>query len=409
MMNEKTLATIEWIEKRFKKFHETATALEHAIEDYLEWMAVNGYAQSTQQDYKRMLNQFLSFVRSGRYLWDNIFTHHTLKRFKKNRGLTRAYAVTGLSRYLYGQRKIANPIRVRKALSPLSVIYEDYLLYQQKYYQTFGRTIMNSKRVIGAFDNHLRRLHIKLRALKIEHIDAFQAEFFEGFSGATCRVYRGYLRRFLNYLYHERRILTKDLAPLVVGRREYANAKPPKFLRPAEVQQLFAGLSTCSASDIRTYAMVHLAYTLGLRPKEISRIRLNDVSFSQQLLSLPVRKGNNPIELPIPEHTIKAVAAYIIGSRPQTEKRTLFLTLPPPHRPMNPNTVGHHIGKAMRKTGLNTSAYWLRHTYAQNLLEAGASIFEIKEMLGHDKIESTKLYLHVHIKLMRKILFDENL
>jgi site-specific recombinase XerD len=46
-------------------------------------------------------------------------------------------------------------------------------------------------------------------------------------------------------------------------------------------------------------------------------------------------------------------------------------------------------------------------SYAQNLLEAGASIFEIKEMLGHDKIESTKLYLHVHIALMRKVLFDE--
>jgi len=153
--------------------------------------------------------------------------------------------------------------------------------------------------------------------------------------------------------------------------------------------------------------MVHLAYTLGLRPKEISQIRLDDISFRQQLLRLPVRKGGNPIELPIPEHTIKAVAAYIIGSRPQSKYRTLFLTLPPPHRPMSPNTVGHHISKAMRKTGLNASAYWLRHTHAQNLLEAGASIFEIKEMLGHDKIESTKLYLHVHTKLMRKVLFDE--
>ena len=62
-----------------------------------------------------------------------------------------------------------------------------------------------------------------------------------------------------------------------------------------------------------------------------------------------------------------------------------------------------------RSAGLNASAYWLRHTYAQNLLEAGASIFDIKEMLGHDKIESTKKYLCVHTQLMRKVLFDENL
>jgi site-specific recombinase XerD len=62
---------------------------------------------------------------------------------------------------------------------------------------------------------------------------------------------------------------------------------------------------------------------------------------------------------------------------------------------------------AIRQAGSNGTAYWLRHTYAQNLLESGATIFEIKQMLGHDKIESTKVYLHVHIKLMRKVLFDE--
>ena len=76
---------------------------------------------------------------------------------------------------------------------------------------------------------------------------------------------------------------------------------------------------------------------------------------------------------------------------------------------MSSGAVGNNITKAMRKAGLNATAYWLRHTYAQNLMEAGASIFEIKEMLGHDKIEATKLYLHVHTKLMRKVLFDENL
>ena len=82
------------------------------------------------------------------------------------------------------------------------------------------------------------------------------------------------------------KILTNDLAPMVIGRREYGQAKPPKFLRPAEVQQLFASLNPSSASGIRTYAMVHLAYTMGLRPIEISQIRLDDIGFSQQLLRL---------------------------------------------------------------------------------------------------------------------------
>ena len=387
--------------------NDTFVTLEQTIQDYLEWMAVNAYGQSTQRDYKRRLSQFLLFIKASKYRWDEIFTRHTLKRFKTIRPSAATHAISGLSRYLYGQGKIAEPIQVRKALPPLPVIYEDYFLYQKKYHQISGIPANRIRRVLCAFDAYCQKNGIQLQSLMIEHVDAFRNEFFKDFTSGTRHVYRNYLRRFLSYLYRERRIVTTDIAPMVIGRREYAQAKPPKFLRPAQVRHLFASLNPSSASGIRTYAMVHLAYSMGLRPKEISRLHLEDIGFSRQLLRVTVRKGNNPFELPIPEHTVKAVAAYIIGARPTTNHRRLFLTLCPPYRPLTPNTVGQQISLTMRRAGLNASAYWLRHTYAQNLLEAGASIFEIKEMLGHDKIESTKKYLHVHTKLMRQVLFDE--
>ena len=89
-------------------------------------------------------------------------------------------------------------------------------------------------------------------------------------------------------------ILKRDLAPFVVSRREYAQAKPPNFLRPQEIRKLFAGLTIGSASDIRTYALVQLAYTMGLRPKEISRISLDDISFSTQQLKVYRAKRQKP-------------------------------------------------------------------------------------------------------------------
>jgi site-specific recombinase XerD len=106
---------------------------------------------------------------------------------------------------------------------------------------------------------------------------------------------------------------------------------------------------------------------------------------------------------------IKAIAAYLIGVRPESKHRTLFLALMAPYGPLTPGVVGYYVTNCMRQAALPSSAYWLRHTYAQNLLETGASIYEIKEMLGHDSIESTKKYLHIHIKLMRKVLFDETI
>jgi len=387
----------------------TLLALDQAIQDYLEWMAVNGYAKSTHQGQKCTLRYFRLFIDVNRYHWDDIFTRRTLNRFKRARGIIHVHAVTGLSRYLHAQGGIARPIRVRKALPLLPAIYEQYLCYRKKYRHASDRIANHIRRVLYLFDSYCQRNDIQLRSLKIEHVDAFRDECFYGFASATRRVYRIYLRGFLSYLYSERQVLTVDLAPLVTGRREYGLAKPPKFLRPAEVQQLFASLDPSSASGIRTYALVHLAYSMGLRPIEISRLRMKDIGFSRQLMRVTVRKGDNPLELPIPEHTIKAVAAYIIGARPKTKRRRLFLTLHPPYRPMTPNAVGGRITFTMKQAGLNATAYWLRHTYAQNLLEAGASIFDIKEMLGHDKIESTKKYLCVHTRLMRKVLFDETL
>jgi site-specific recombinase XerD len=63
----------------------------------------------------------------------------------------------------------------------------------------------------------------------------------------------------------------------------------------------------------------------------------------------------------------------------------------------------------MQEAGLPEEAttYWLRHTHAQHLLEAGISVFEIKEMLGHDDIEATGRYLHIHLKLMRSVILGE--
>jgi site-specific recombinase XerD len=100
---------------------DTLIALDQAIQNYLEWMTVNGYAKSTQQDYRRVLRHFRAFINLKRYRWDKIFTRRTLNRFKRARGIIHVHAVTGLSRYLHAQGEIARPIRVRK--SPAHLAY----------------------------------------------------------------------------------------------------------------------------------------------------------------------------------------------------------------------------------------------------------------------------------------------
>jgi site-specific recombinase XerD len=413
MSDPKNAESIKWLNQycqRLAKDDSPVHAhLEQAIGDYLQWMQLSAYRPRTRQSYQAQLNQFLVFVKNTKLSQEEIFTSKTRERFKKITGHRLVPAINGLSRYLFNQGKIPQPLAGKAPSIDLPKIYEDYLAYQQVHRQASLRQISRIKRVLAAFDDYLQTHKIDLSLLKLEQLDDFLEAFFASFSAQTCNAYRSMIRQFLKYLYRERQIIKTDLSLLVVGAHLFSQAKPPNFLRPQQVQKLFAGLKLTSPADIRTYAMLHLAYMLGLRPQEICSLTLDDISFRRQELKVKDRKTKKPIKLPLPEEVIKAIAAYVLGVRPQSHHRTLFLALKAPYGPLTAGVVGYYLSSCTRQVELRSSAYWLRHTYAQNLLEAGASIYEIKQMLGHDSIESTKKYLHIHIKLMRKVLFDETI
>jgi len=288
-------------------------------------------------------------------------------------------------------------------------LVKQYLAYCEASGRLSGTSLHQTRRVIGAFSHFLQAGGIGLAAVGIEQVDGFLKTLCAALAQSTSAVYRSCLRGFLRYLYHQCAVLPKDLAALVTGPPMFAKSKPPRFLRPHQVKALFDGLHLNSAGQIRAFALVHLAYFLGLRPREISLIQLDDIDFDKAELTIKSRKNNQPAILPLPECVLKAVVAYIVGARPDSDQRRLFLSRQTPYRPMYAGTVAAIITGCMKAAGLSASAYWLRFTHAQNLLEAGASVYEIKEMLGHQSIQHTGGYLHIHVQLMRQVLFDETL
>jgi len=383
-----------------------------AILDYYRWLKKGEQHRGTPSGmrFPRVLTRFLVYAIDRDIPWEEMFTMPMLTEFSSYCRLNNtSLALKALSNFLFNEGKIAQPIKSKNHHTPLPDIYEHYLLYYQQSRQVHPKLPKAARRILSSFHQYLEEHHIELSDLSIEHLDAFITMLTKPLTKNTARFYRYLLRGFLKYLYHERKIIRKDFAPLLIGKRTYNQEKPPKFLRPQEVQKLFTGLNLSTPGGIRAYAMIHLAYFLGLRPVEISRITLDDIFFKKRELALPDRKGHNPTTLPIPEQTIKALAAYLLKVRPQNEYRNLFLNRYFPYKPASSYAVIHSISNSMKQAGLSSSTYWLRHTYAQQLLETGASIFEIKEMLGHDNIESSKAYLRIHVNLMRKVLFNETL
>ena len=358
--------------------------------------------------FTEVLTGFLIYTTRQDTAWENMFSFDTFRDFRKASGLKKAnHALIGLSEHLHEKGSITAPLQIPNYQIELPAIYEQYLHHLEHTRAVSDGLLKGVRRVLAILCKYTEANCIELCSLKIEHLDAFMAEF--KVARSTRKTYRHHLRGFLKFLYHEKKILRRDLAALLVGPPQLGQAKPPKFLRPREVEILLSSLQLSTDTDVRTCAMVYLAYTLGLRPIEISKIALDDICFADGNLRVPDRKTKEPAVLPLAEITTKAIAAYIATARPQAPFRQLFLTCSNPIRPIRSNTVVYYIGKAMKDAGLSSSAYWLRHTYAQNLLYIGRSIFEIKEMLGHQNIQSSQAYLHVDTKLMRKVLFDETL
>ena len=389
--------------------NEDIKRLMESILDYTRWVRSfeEQRGRPSKLRYTHILTDFLFYVIHKGVAWKEMFTLKTLDAFQMYSGYKGAYrALRALSDYLFTQGRIDQLLEISEPDNPLPELYEQYLHLLQSRQPSTGY-IRQSRQILSLLHGYLQRHDIHLSGLKIEHLDGFMATF--KVTCSTRSTYRSYLRGFLKYLYHERKAIRRDLAPLLVGPPQFARRKPPKFLRPKQMKKLFDFLPLSTPTEKRTCAMVHLAYSLGLRPVEISKITLDDISFQRAALTLQERKMGNPLTLPVADQTIKAIALYISQGRPQSSSRNLFLSHQVPHRPLSPGTVISYISKVMKQAGLPSSAYWLRHTYAQNLFVMGRSIYEVKEMMGHQNIQSSKGYLHIHTELMRKVLFDEEL
>lgn len=296
-----------------------------------------------------------------------------------------------------------------KASGKLPEIYKEYLIHYAKSRQTNPSLIQRIRRILSVFSAYLTSLKINIASIKIAHVDNYLAELNTRLAPSTYRLYLFYIRQFVKYLYQERKILKRDLSLLMTPGPLHGQIIPPKFLQDHELHRLFDNVDLCSKRDIRSYAILHLSYSFGLLPKEICMITLDDINFKQSEINLRSRRYEYQLWLPLSDKTLKAISIYIVKVRPRNNQRALFLKLRSPYEPISPSNVCSDLSRFMHKVNLSSSSYWLRHTYAKNLLEQGASTFEIKEIFGYDSMQTAERYLRIHVKLMRKVLFDETL
>ena len=176
------------------------------------------------------------------------------------------------------------------------------------------------------------------------------------------------------------------------------NSSLPQVLSEQTMDKLLAGSAGMSDLDVRNLAMIELLYGSGLRVSELVRLRVGDISLDVGYVRC-LGKGSKERIVPLGEVAIKALDRYLQGARRRLCRRggidALFLNAR--GSPMTRQGFWLILKRWSKERGItqNVWPHELRHTFATHLLDHGADLRAVQEMLGHADISTTQIYTHL--------------
>ncbi|GLC87411.1 tyrosine recombinase XerC [Lysinibacillus piscis] len=179
----------------------------------------------------------------------------------------------------------------------------------------------------------------------------------------------------------------------------------PHFFYEEELTQLFVANEGHDYKSIRNMAIVELLYATGIRVSELTAIQLEDIDFNYSVVRV-MGKGRKERIVPFGQFAHIALQNYIEQARPQFMKKTqhqqLFVNMRGGE--LTARGVRHILTEMINKASLHTKIYphMLRHTFATHLLNNGADLRTVQELLGHTHLSSTQVYTHVTKEHLRQ-------
>jgi site-specific recombinase XerD len=202
------------------------------------------------------------------------------------------------------------------------------------------------------------------------------------------------VRSLLRFL-HVHGMIAGPLAGAVPGVAGWRLSALPRGLDPGQVAAIVAAPDPRTGAGLRDQAILMLLARLGLRGAEAAALTLADVDWHAG--EITVRgKGSRIETMPFPADAGEALAAYLTRGRPRCPSTSLFITARAPYHGIDGSVVRAAMGRACLRAGLpRTGAHRLRHSLATGVLQAGAPLSEVGQLLRHRSDLSTSVYAKV--------------
>ena len=211
------------------------------------------------------------------------------------------------------------------------------------------------------------------------------------------------LRAFYRFAENEKLLPANPAENLSLPRRWQ---RLPKALTASEIERLLTPEMPETPPNLCDQAVLELAYASGLRLAELRQVRLEQLHLEAGFINV-IGKGNKERVVPLGRKAVAALERYLAAGRPALVNRrspaNVFLTRR--GTPFAAVTLWLRIKQRVRRSGIerNITPHMLRHSFATHLLENGADLRVIQELLGHASISTTEIYTHVTGNRLREV------
>ena len=213
------------------------------------------------------------------------------------------------------------------------------------------------------------------------------------------------IKMFFRYMFQEK-IITKDITSVMDSPKLWQLL--PDFLSSVEVEALLNAYprSLKDPLKFRNRTILEIMYACGLRVSETAALNLGSIKFDEETIRVK-GKGRKERLVPVGKTALRLLDRYLSDVRPQLVKNqmeaTLFLSKN--GKKLNREWIWNIVKEAAKIAGINKNIHphTLRHSFASHLLENGADLRVIQEMLGHADISTTQIYTHVNQKQLLDI------
>jgi site-specific recombinase XerD len=381
------------------------------LDTFAQKLAALGYAIDTGRQQLRTVSRLSQWM-DRRGLQAHDLSEQVLKRFladRRRQARLRRTDPRALDWFLEHLRQTGAlepslPCCVDDLYRPLERDFERYLLHERG---LAAATIGNYLWVARTFlTTHFNKDMVDPQQLRPADVIRFVQRIAQSQPPSSAKFTITGLRAFLRFLYVQGRTAT-NLTSSVPTIPHWKVTVIPKTLKVHEIESLLRSCDQTTRVGKRDYAVLCLLARLGLRAGEVVVLTLDDIDWRAGELTIR-GKGRTRARLPLLVEVGQALAAYLREARPSCASRHLFVTTRAPfHALAGPATIGSIVRRALQRTGLNPprrGAHLLRHSLATTLLQRGASLQEIGDVLRHRHPATTQIYAQVDIAALQSLV-----